>query len=99
MAANTKEVTIRVAREEWEEWDDKRHRLKTSWQAVGLELFRAWHRGKPSGDEGEKLAGGLSARDAKTLETLAEMMRDYPAAGESIGRVISLLSKSLRQKN
>ena len=37
-----KEITIRVDPEEWRMLDDKRHADRTSWQAVGIALFRGW---------------------------------------------------------
>jgi hypothetical protein len=39
-----KEITVRVDPDLWRELDDKRHAERTTFQSVGIELFRRWLR-------------------------------------------------------
>lgn len=37
-------INIRVDTNTFDDWDDLRHKLKTTWQEVGMNLFSEWYR-------------------------------------------------------
>lgn len=73
------EIKFRVSPEEWDQFDDRRHDQRLTWQSLGLGLFRAWRDHFPAADFGAKVA-----REILSLEPKARLPRNSDSFGEGI---------------
>jgi hypothetical protein len=77
-----KRISLRVSPEEFWALDAKRQTERTTFQSLGMSLFRAWFRGEIHGEKTPVqfpgLFDGLSDIDQSTLLSLAAILRASP---------------------